>query len=173
MSKQLIRKYQHQLLAALILLPSFSLALEADKLQPLVYFTDGNTSMRIDGDYRIIEISENVRVTQGTLEILGDEAILEFNMATGELSKVTVYGNPAHYQQQADEDGGMVIGTSKTLIFYTDEIDGGSILELVDEASIKTPDSTMSCSSIIYAVDEGLIRDAPGPCTGVFGSASN
>lgn len=173
MSKQLISKYRHQLLAAFILLPSFSLALEADKLQPLVYFADGNTSMRNEGEFKIIEMSENVRVIQGTLEILGDEAILELNTATGELSKVTVHGNPVHYQQQADEDGGMIIGTSKTLVFYTDEIDGGSILELVDEASIKTPDSTMSCSSIIYAVDEGLIRDAPGPCTGVFGSASN
>ena len=173
MSKQPISKYRHQLLAALILLPSFSVALEADKLQAVDWFTDGNTSMRIEGDYRIIEMSENVRVTQGTLEILGDDAILEFNTATGELSKVTVHGNPAHYQQQADEDGGMVIGTSKTLVFYTDEIDGGSILELIDGASIKTPDSTMSCNSIIYAVDEGLIRDAPGPCTGVFGPASN
>ena len=173
MSKQLICKYRYQLLAALVLFPSFSLALEADKLQAVDWFTDGNTSMRIEGDLRIMVMSENVRVTQGTLEILGDDAILEFSMTTGELSKITVHGNPAHYQQQADEDGGMIIGTSKTLVFYTDEIDGGSILELVDEASIKTPDSTMSCNSIIYAVDDGLIRDAPGPCTGVFGSASN
>lgn len=173
MSKQLIRKCQHQLLAALILLPHVSLALESDKLIPWEWFSDGSTKMRIEGDHTIFEMSENVRVTQGTLEILGDQATIEISSSTNEISKVTVHGNPVHYQQQLDEDGGMVIGTSKTLIFYTDEIDGGSILELVDEASIKTPDSTMSCSSIIYAVDEGLIRDAPGPCTGVFGSASN
>lgn len=172
MSKQLIRKYRHQLLAALILLPGSSLALESDKLLP-VHYEAGNTKMRNEGDTRIVELSENVRVTQGTLEILGDQATIEFSKTTNELNKVTVHGNPAHYRQQVNEEGGIVIGTSKTLVFYTDDIDGGSIIELLDDASIETPDSIMSCSSIIYAVDEELIRDAPGPCTGVFGSANN
>lgn len=171
MSKQLIRKYRHQLLAALILLPGSSLALESDKLAP-AYYEAGNTKMRNEGDTRIVELSENVRVTQGTLEILGDQATIEINRITNVFSKITVHGNPAHYQQQTNEDGGVVIGTSKTLIFYTDDINGGSIVELLGEASIETPDSTMSCSSIIYNVDEELI-DSPGPCTGVFGSANN
>ena len=64
----------------------------------------------------------------------------------------------------------MLIGTSKTLVFYTDEIDGGSIVELIEEASIKTPDSTWSCRSIIYAVDDNFLRDSSGPCAGMIPS---
>lgn len=173
MCRLLIRNHQNHLLAALLLLSQATLALESDKLQPWGYETDGNTRMRIEGDNTVIDVSENVIFTQGTLEIIGDQATIEINRTTDELSKLTVHGNPAQYQQQLNEDGGMVIGTSKTLVFYTDEIDGGSILELVDEASIKTPDTSMSCSSIIYAVDEELIREAPGPCSVEFSSPSN
>lgn len=98
MSKQLIKKTQHQLLVALILFPLPLLAAESDKLLPWEWFADGNTQMRIEGDNTIWELSENVRVTRGTLEILGDQATIELSRSTNELNKVTVTGNPAHYQ---------------------------------------------------------------------------
>ncbi|GIT21729.1 MAG: hypothetical protein CM1200mP40_14110 [Gammaproteobacteria bacterium] len=44
-----------------------------------------------------------MRVTQGTLEILGDEAIFEYDANSNELTKVTVHGTPVRFQQQLDE----------------------------------------------------------------------
>jgi lipopolysaccharide transport protein LptA len=173
MSKPLIRQYQHHLLAVLILLSHHSLALESDKKEKVQWSADGDSTMRIEGTTRILEMSTNVRVTQGTLEILGDEAIFEYSVVTKELNKVTVHGNPVQYQQQLDEDGNIVNGSSKTLSFYTDQIDGNTVLELVGDASIKSPDSTMNCSAITYIVDQDLIRDAAGPCVGALSSATN
>tara|TARA_B100000929_G_scaffold55269_1_gene41105 strand:- start:4154 stop:4510 length:357 start_codon:yes stop_codon:yes gene_type:complete len=113
-------------------------------------------------------MAENVKVTQGSLEILGNEAIFEYSVSTNELTRVIVQGMPVHYQQQLDEDGSMVTGTSNTLLFYTDELYNETILELVGDADIRSPDSAMSCAAIIYIVDRDLIKEATGPCEGTL-----
>ncbi|PCJ20979.1 MAG: hypothetical protein COA96_15435 [SAR86 cluster bacterium] len=175
MSKRPIRTFKHCMLTVctFMLLPYASLALDSDKEQGVTWEADGDSSMKIVGDLRILEMSKNVRVTQGTLEILGDEATFEHSVITGELKKVTVRGNPVQYQQQLNDEGGIVVGSSRTLSFFTDEIDGNTILELVGEASIKSPDSTMKCSAITYVVDQDLIREAVGPCAGALSPTAN
>ena len=104
----------------IILPPSIS-GLESDKDQQVLWSSDGDSTMTIQGNIRVLEMSANVRVTQGTLEILGDEAIFEYDANSNELTKVTVHGTPVRFQQQLDEDGALVIGTSDTLLFYSDE----------------------------------------------------
>lgn len=173
MSKQQTNYFQAHLLAVLILISGHSFALESDNQQPVQWSADGDSTMRIEGESRILEMSTNVSVTQGTLKILGDSAVFDYSVTTKELNKVTVHGNPVHYQQQLDEDGSIVTGTSKTLSFYDDEIDGSTILELIGDASIESPDSSMKCSAITYIVDQDLIRDAVGPCQGALSSATN
>ena len=128
--------------------------------------------MRIIGNTRILEMSENVKVTQGSLKIIGSEAVFEYLVSTNELTKVTVRGSPVQYQQQLDEDGNLVTGTSDILVFYSDELDE-TILELVGNANIESPDSTMSCAAIIYIADQDLIREATGPCQGMLSPQSN
>ena len=71
-----------------------------------------------------------------------------------------------------DEDGALVKGTSDTLIFYTDELDE-TILELLGNANIESPDSTMRCEAIVYISDRDLIREATGPCQGTLSSQPN
>ena len=73
-----------------------------------------------------------------------------------------MHGTPVRFQQQLDEDGALVIGTSDTLLFYSDELDE-TILELVGNANIESPDSTMRCEAIVYISDRDLIREAAGP----------
>lgn len=158
------------LLAAMV--PSFSTALEADKKQELVWSADGSSRMSITGETRFLEMSENVKMTQGTLQISGDEATIEYNISTNEILKVTVIGNPVHYQQQLNSDDGVVTGSSKTISLYTDEDDGSTVVELIGEAIIESPTSNIMCNAIVYIADQDLIREAPGPCTGVFNSSA-
>jgi lipopolysaccharide transport protein LptA len=155
-----------------LFLPFSILALEADRDQQVLWSSDGDSTMSIQGETRILEMRENVKVTQGTLEIFGNEAIFEYLVSTNELTKVTVHGSPVRYQQQLNEDGNLVTGTSDTLVFYTDELNE-TILELVGNANIESPDSTMSCASIIYIADRDLIREATGPCQGMLSSQPN
>lgn len=152
------------------LLPGLSAALESDKEQEMIWSADGDSRMSIDNGVRIYEMHNNVKITQGTLEIRGDAATIEYNIASNQLSRVTVTGSPAQYQQQLDSSDESVQGTSNSLSFYTDEIDGTTIIELIGEAVIQSPTSNLKCSSIIYVADLDLIREAPGPCSGVFSS---
>ena len=171
MSRQLTSILKLAACLGIILQPSIS-ALESDGDQQVLWSSEGNSTMSIQGNIRILEMSANVRVTQGTLEILGDEAIFEYEANSNELKKVTVSGSPVRYQQQLDEDGALVTGTSDMLLFYTDELDE-TILELLGNANIESPDSTMRCEAIVYISDRDLIREATGPCQGTLSSQPN
>lgn len=173
-----MKKRQTSQFAALLLSIAFAgtqpdviSALESDKNQEMQWSADGDSRMSIDNGIRIYQMVENVRITQGTLEIRGDAATIEYDIGSNQLSKVTVTGNPARYQQQLDSSDEPVQGTSNTLTFYTDEMDGTTVIELIGEAVIESPTSNLKCSSIIYVADLDLIREAPGPCSGVFNSS--
>ena len=127
-------------------------ALESDKDQQVIWSADGNSAMRITEDRRILEMSNNVIVNQGTLEIRGDRAIFEYEASTNVLKQVQVFGQPVRYQQQLDGDESSVSGVS---------------------AQIESPSSTIKCNSIIYLVDRDLIREAAGPCEGALGAQQN
>lgn len=148
-------------------------ALESDKRQGIEFNSAGGAKMNITGEIRTVEMNTNVSVIQGTLQIKGDQAIIEYKAATNELIRVTVHGSPVQYQQQLDEAGSMVTGTSDTLLLYTETSTDQTLLELIGGATINTPDSSMKCASIVYLADENIIREAPGPCEGVFNSQSN
>ena len=171
MRKFRINREKFYLLVGIFFLMDTVLSLESDNIQPVLFSSDGNSTMKIEGNTRILKMSNNVKVTQGTLEILGNEATFEYSISTNELTRVTVHGTPVHYQQQLDEDGSLVKGTSDILLFYTDEFDNETILELVGNANIESPDSTMRCAAITYVVDRDLIREANGPCEGMLSTA--
>lgn len=153
-------------------LPAMILALETDSEQELLWSADGDSRMRIADGIRFVEMSNNVKITQGTLDIRGDAATIEYNISNNEVSKVTVTGNPVYYQQQLDSSTEPVKGSSNSLSFYTDAVDGTTIIELIGEAIIESPTSNLKCSSIIYIADLDLIREAPGPCSGVFNATN-
>ena len=106
------------------------------------------------------------------MEIKGDRAIFEYEASTNELKQVQVYGTPVLYQQNLDGDGSLVSGVSDSLIFSINDFEE-TILELIGNAKIESPSSTISCSSIIYVVERDLIRDAAGPCEGALGAQQN
>ena len=135
------------------------IALESNSKQQVTWSADGNSNMRIIENSRILEMTTNVIVNQGSLEIKGDRAIFEYEASTNELKQVQVYGTPVLYQQNLDGDGSLVSGVSDSLIFSINDFEE-TILELIGNAKIESPSSTISCSSIIYVVERDLIRDA-------------
>ena len=166
MHNQPIETSSNLLLIAILFFSVASFALESDKEQDVQWNADSAVST-IEGDIRILNLTNNVKVTQGTIEIKGNQAIFEYSVATGELQRVTVHGTPAHYQQQLDAEENMVVGTSETMVFYTDTLDGETVLELIRNANIESPDSTMRCTEITYLADRALIREAR-VCEGVL-----
>ena len=148
------------------------IALESNSNQQVTWSADGNSNMRIVENSRILEMAINVIVNQGSLEIKGDRAIFEYEASTNELKQVQVYGTPVLYQQNLDGDGGLVSGVSDSLIFSINDFEE-TILELIGNAKIESPSSTISCSSIIYVVERDLIREAAGPCEGALGAQQN
>lgn len=148
-------------------------ALESDKQQGIQFSSDGGSTMSTSGELRTLQMKENVKITQGTLQITGDEAIFEYRADSNELIRVTVTGSPVRYQQQLDASGGLVTGTSDSLLLYTEPETGQTLLELIGTANINTPDSSMKCAAIVYLADQNIIRDAPGPCEGVINSQPN
>ena len=149
-----------------------SFSLEADKDQELLVSADGGSRMSITGDIRLMEMSDNVIITRGTMEIRGDMATIETIMSSGEISKVTVVGTPVYYQQQLDSSDEPVKGSSNSISFYTDESDGASVVELIGEAVIESPTSNFKCSAITYIAEQDLIRDTVGPCSGAFNTSN-
>ena len=148
-------------------------ALEADRRQQVLWSSDGGSTMRMEGAIRILELVDNVRVTQGTLEIVGDEAIFEYDGDSNELLRVTIYGSPVRYQQQLDEDGALVTGSSNSVELYREQESNDTILEFIGDARISSPDSTMHCSAIVYLAERDLIREATGPCEGTLSPSGN
>lgn len=149
-----------------------SVALESEEEAEWEWSADGDSKMRVANGTRIIEMSNNVKINQGSLKISGDEATIEYNIANNEVSKVIVTGSPVRYQQELNPADGMTKGSSKTITIYTDDSDGSEIVELVGEAVIESPNSNFQCSVIIYIAEQDLVREATGPCTGVFNSIS-
>jgi lipopolysaccharide transport protein LptA len=141
-------------------------ALESDGQQEVQWSSDGGSTMRLEGNTRILELTDNVKVTQGTLQVTGDQATFEYDVETNLLLRVTVQGQPVNYQQQLDSDGAQVTGRSRTLLYYQDDAGGGTVLELIGDAVIASPDTTMNCAAIVYLADQDLIREAEGPCQG-------
>jgi lipopolysaccharide transport protein LptA len=176
MNKRQIRGTSPSMLALITTLGCLSItssfSLEADKNQELLVSADGGSRMSIIGDIRLMEMSDNVIITRGTMEIRGDTATIETIMSSGEVSKVTVVGTPVYYQQQLDSSDEPVKGSSNSITFYSDEDNGATIVELVGEAVIESPSSNFKCSAITYIAELDLMRDSQGPCSGEFNTSN-
>ena len=171
-----MKKSVISLVSSLAIIAPFSniqlYALESDREQQVTWSADGNSTMQIIENLRILEMTTNVIVNQGSLEIKGDQAIFEYEASTNELRKVQVYGNPVTYQQQLDMDYNTVSGFSDSLTLSSNDFEE-TILELFGNAQIKSPNSTISCNAIVYIVEKDLIREAVGPCEGALGAHKN
>jgi lipopolysaccharide transport protein LptA len=154
---------------------SNSLSYAAEDKQPALlkekveWSNDGNSTMTISDGVRYLNLNENVRVTQGTLVILGDSAVLEYDEPTRELIKVTVRGTPVRYAQElATNAGGEVSGNSNSIVLFSQNDTGETVVELTGNAHIESPDTTLNCAAIVYLPGLDLVPNTTGPCAGSF-----
>ena len=153
------------LLAMMPVVPAtMSFALEADKNQNVIYSSSGNSTSRVENNTRIITIEGDVKVTQGTLQITGDRAVFERVLDSDSITRITITGTPATYQQQLESDGAVIMGDSLTILYYTEE---EPIIELVGSANLRQNNDILSCVSIKYFSDSGITHYT-GPCSGIL-----
>ena len=158
----------HSIFSAVIMLPGMLMA--AQSQSPVNWSADGELLVTIENDRRILRMRDNVRISQDFINISGNFAIFEYTLDTQELVRVTVLGTPVRYTQASESSAEPVTGKSDTLIFYEDELTEDTIVEMIGNAFIKSPSSTMNCASIIYVTERDLVREAVGPCQGALTS---
>jgi lipopolysaccharide transport protein LptA len=134
----------------------------------VVWSADGNSTMSIVNGIRLLNLNENVKVTQGSLEILGNSALVEMDELTRELIKVTVHGTPVRYAQTLATAGGEVKGNSSSIVLFSQDDTGETVVELTGDAHIDTPDTTLNCAAIVYLPGLDLVPNTTGPCVGSF-----
>ena len=105
-----------------------------------------------------------MKVTQGTLQITGDRAVFERVLDSDSITRITITGTPATYQQQLEDDGAVIMGDSLTILYYTEE---EPIIELVGSANLRQNNDILSCVSIKYFSDSGITHYT-GPCSGIL-----
>ena len=142
----------------------------AQSQSPVNWSADGELLVTVENNRRILRMQDNVRISQDSINISGSSAIFEYTLDTQELLRVTVLGTPVRYSQASGSSAEPVTGTSDTLIFYDDVLTEDTIVEMIGNAFIKSPSSTMNCASIIYVTERDLIREAVGPCQGALAS---
>lgn len=141
--------------------------------EPVDYIAEGGVTMSTDGEIRIVEMAGPVQVTQGSILIEGDHAIFEYAADSGRLIKATVDGSPVNYKQELDGNRGSVTGTSEQLILFEDEITLETMIEMIGNAIIDTPDSSMNCAALLYNSTLNLIPSSTGPCGGSLSNSPN
>ncbi len=151
---------------AIVVLPGMLMA--AQSQSPVNWSADGELLVTIENNRRILRMQDNVRISQDSINISGNTAIFEYTLDTQELLRVTVVGTPVIYFQASENSAEPVTGKSDTLIFYDDELTEDTIVEMIGNAFIKSPSSTMNCASIIYVTERDLVREALGPCQGAL-----
>ncbi len=143
-------------------------SLESDREQDILYSSLGRSTSRIENGVRIITLEQDVKVTQGSLEITGDNAVFESEAESSTINRVTVTGSPAHYRQQLDAGGDFIAGESESIYYY---VEAEPIVEFVGSAILRSTNDVISCAAIKYFT-ESRFTETTGPCEGVSGRSS-
>lgn len=152
-------------------LPQAIAAESADETSaPVEWTADGEFTVRVENDIRIVEMQDNVKVTQGNLVITGERAVFEYTVQGNDLIRVTVYGSPVNYQQERETTDGTVTGSSDIIILFEDELTTNTLIEMKGNATIQTEDSLTSCAELIYDTELNIIPSSTGPCGGSISS---
>ncbi|MEX0618788.1 MAG: LptA/OstA family protein [Pseudohongiellaceae bacterium] len=158
------------ILSALLLSAFFPIAtraLESDRDQDVEYSSDRQT-VRVEGNTRILTLTDNVYVRQGTIELSGTVASFVYNLDTEDLLRVTVTGSPASYLQQINEDGEMARGTSSTIHYHTGT---EAIVELVGDVRFEQPGLVNHCARVEYHLESNDLEGED--CEGVLSRQQN
>lgn len=142
-------------LAALSLLPAVALAKKDDRNQPMDFTAKSTNAYNAPNS--VTTLTGNVKLTQGTLVITGNEAKVYLDKDT-QIARVVVTGTPAHIQQ-LDENNNLMQGDAATLDY--DNING--IAVLTGNAKVTQQGrGTFNGDKLTYNTDTSLITGESG-----------
>ena len=139
---------------ALLTLGALPLALLSSSAQAKT--TDRNAPMDVEADRTDATISDsgdailtgNVKITQGTLDVQADRAVI--HRAGGDISEVTLTGNPATLKQV--NDNGEAMNARAAQIVYTLSSD---LVVLTGGVVVEQPRGTLRGETIKYDLKTG------------------
>lgn len=144
--------------AAKFLLLAGLLPLAAAPLVAFAKTTDRNAPMDIEADRTDATIGDdgdailtgNVKITQGTLEVQSDRAVI--HRAGGDISQVTLTGNPATLKQV--NDNGEAMNAHAAQIVYTMSSD---LVVLTGNVVVEQPRGNLRGETIKYDLKNGRL----------------
>lgn len=75
--------------------------------------------LHADPKNNVTLLTGDVRLTQGTIKGDGDKATVHQD-ANNRITRVVLVGTPAHFQQQLDNDGGLMRARAATIDYHAD-----------------------------------------------------
>jgi lipopolysaccharide export system protein LptA len=143
-----MRQKTVNLLLLCVLLSGHVLAKSSDRNQAMDINADRTDALLTDDGES--SISGNVVISQGSLQINADKAVI--TRVKGETSKVTLSGNPARMQQMND-NGELMKATAKEIVYFlsTEQIN------LLGNVVINQPRGSMRGEVIRYDIKSGRL----------------
>ena len=138
----------------LMLLPTFSSALDSDREQPI----------RIQADAAIVDETNgssvykgNVIITQGTLEVIANE--VEIFTSAGEVIQIIAATDKdsevlAHYQQQINDAMDMVVADARKITYLVQE----DKLHLSGDARLQKIQDVFTGQLLSYDLERGIVN---------------
>lgn len=127
-------------------------ALESDRQEPLEVSANSTDGTLGDG---VTTLRGNVDIRQGTLRITADEA--EVTKVDGKVSSVTFRGQPAHLQQEIEEQG-LVQATANTIDYQV----ASGLVTLAGSADVKHPQYQISGDLLTYDLNVQHFQGSSG-----------
>lgn len=129
-----------------------TMALESDRQEPLEVSANSTDGTLGDG---VTTLRGNVDIRQGTLRITADEA--EVKKVDGKVSSVTFRGQPAHLQQEIEEQG-LVQATANTIDYQV----ASGLVTLAGNADVKHPQYQISGELLTYDLNVQHFQGSSG-----------
>tara|TARA_Y100000994_G_scaffold222305_1_gene202461 strand:- start:589 stop:978 length:390 start_codon:yes stop_codon:yes gene_type:complete len=100
----------------------------------------------------IVNYNGNVQVDQGTLRLIAEKIIVEYE--DQKVTRIIATGSPARYKQVIDEEGNEVKANSDKIIYFTKN----EIIELIGNSYLWENNNEINGSVISYYIREGKVN---------------
>lgn len=101
----------------------------------------------------------NVRLTQGSLEITGNEAVVTMSSTTNEIIHALVTGNPVYFERSSELAETEATGHSESIEYKVSD----ALVVFEGEVSFLQPGISYQCDRLLYRVESDLV-EATGGC---------
>jgi len=136
-----------------------SYAQQQDAIDAIYVFSDSNTISGLSSEgERVITYIGNVRLTQGLMEITGDEAVVTLNSNSNEVVNALVTGNPVYFQRSSELDEPETTGNSESIEFKVRE----SQVVFEGDVTFNQPGIKYECGRLLYSVESDLAQGTGG-----------